>query len=166
MDMMAAIEAVANKRDLTHDEMSTVMDLIMTGDTIDAARARELGLINAVVPAEQLLAEVGVLDDLVASGNWKQEAPQGDFLSNALRTGALDVVIVYRSNVEPWQDDVDIIPIDHPRANARQPAAIAANSHQRQLAQRLLDALRSSRSEERFEELGFVWEAESTEIAP
>jgi enoyl-CoA hydratase len=36
--------------------LNIAMELILTGDTIDAARAYEIGLVNAVVPAEDVFA--------------------------------------------------------------------------------------------------------------
>ena len=43
------------------------MEMLLTGDLIDAARAREIGLVNRVVPEAELDAEVTALAGLIAS---------------------------------------------------------------------------------------------------
>ena len=43
------------------------MEMLLTGDLIDAARARELGLVNRVVPEGELDTEVASLASLIAS---------------------------------------------------------------------------------------------------
>jgi len=43
-------------------------DLMLTGDTIDAARAQALGLVNQVVPGDQLEATVAILSRRFATG--------------------------------------------------------------------------------------------------
>jgi enoyl-CoA hydratase len=45
------------------------LEMTLTGDTIDAARACELGLVNAVVPTEERLgAAVAVAERIAANG--------------------------------------------------------------------------------------------------
>jgi molybdate transport system substrate-binding protein len=105
----------------------------------------------------RLLESQQLLPDLVATDNWKLQAPQGDFLVNELRTGALDAVIVYLSNTAPARDALHIIPIDAPLAMARQPFAVARNSDNARTMQRLIDACRHPDSRARFEALGFTW---------
>jgi enoyl-CoA hydratase len=61
---------------------AATLELALTGATVDAARARELGLVNRVVPADALDAEVGSLAARLAAS-----AP------HALR-GILDAVVV------------------------------------------------------------------------
>ncbi|MCW5749889.1 MAG: enoyl-CoA hydratase [Alphaproteobacteria bacterium] len=43
------------------------MEMLLTGETVDAARARELGLVNRVVPADALDHEVDALAGLILS---------------------------------------------------------------------------------------------------
>jgi enoyl-CoA hydratase/carnithine racemase len=43
-----------------------VFEMLVTGEFIDAARAREIGLVNRVVPAEALEAETAALADKIA----------------------------------------------------------------------------------------------------
>ncbi len=42
------------------------MEMLLTGDTIDAARAREIGLVNRVVPPDELDGAVAALADKIA----------------------------------------------------------------------------------------------------
>jgi enoyl-CoA hydratase len=45
------------------------LELLLTGDTIDAEEARKIGLVNRVVPADRLLAEAeGLLRTILANG--------------------------------------------------------------------------------------------------
>ena len=86
------------------------------------------------------------------------DSATGDFLVNQMRTGSLDAVIVYRSNAAAALEDVDIVPLNNPGAQATQPFAVAhSTQHPRTLA-RLLDALTQPNSRERFGALGFGWE--------
>lgn len=49
--------------------LGIALEMTLTGDTIDAARARELGLVNAVVAADELLgAAVAVAERIAANG--------------------------------------------------------------------------------------------------
>jgi molybdate transport system substrate-binding protein len=91
--------------------------------------------------------------------NVKVQSPTGDLLVNQLRAGSLDAVIAYVSNATEAADELDAIPIDVPCAVATQPIAVAKNTAYRHLAQRLLDAVRSQESRERFESNGFHWQA-------
>ena len=47
--------------------MAVALELAMTGDPIDAARAYDLGLVNKVVPADELLAEAVALAERIAA---------------------------------------------------------------------------------------------------
>lgn len=106
---------------------------------------------------QRLLQEQELLEALKKSGNWVQDAPQGDFLVNALRTGALDAAVVYRSNASFATKDLDILTLEGKAALAKQPFAIALKTDFPHTAQRLLNALTTAQSRQQFEELGFVW---------
>jgi molybdenum ABC transporter molybdate-binding protein len=84
-------------------------------------------------------------------------APTGADLVNQLRAGALDAVIAYRSNAAACADEVECIPIDVPCAIAVQPFAIGKESDFKQLTGRLLEAIRSAASRERFKANRFEW---------
>ena len=54
-------------------------------------------------------------------------------------------------------DVLEAIPIDIPCAFAEQPFAVSKDSDLKYLAGRLLDAIRTRESRERFEAFGFTW---------
>jgi molybdate transport system substrate-binding protein len=85
------------------------------------------------------------------------QSPTGDFLVNQLRTGSLDAVIAYISNATASGDKLEAIRIDIPCALATQPFAVGRESANKQLAGRLLEAIESAESRERFEQNGFYW---------
>ncbi|OLF08772.1 enoyl-CoA hydratase [Actinophytocola xinjiangensis] len=58
-------------------------ELFLTGESFDAARARDIGLINAAVPAGQLDAEVTRYTDLLALGGPTALAATKDLLRRA-----------------------------------------------------------------------------------
>jgi molybdenum ABC transporter molybdate-binding protein len=86
------------------------------------------------------------------------ESPTGDLLINQLRTGSLDAVVAYKSNVTPYDDVEGIAVTGIPCAAPQQPVAISKDSAHRHLAERLLEAIGSRQSRRRFEDLGFRWE--------
>lgn len=92
------------------------------------------------------------------AANVKVTLPTGDGLVNNLRAGGLDVAIVYRSNVAPF-DDIEGTPIEGVQcATALQPIAVSKTSANALVCQRLMDFLRTPESRQRFEKLGFGWE--------
>jgi molybdate transport system substrate-binding protein len=92
------------------------------------------------------------------------QSPTGDFLINQLRTGSLDVVVAYRSNVEPFKDELDGIPITGiPCAAPQQPIAVSKSTTHPDLSKRLMEFLQTEESRARFEKLGFGWELKTLE---
>lgn len=94
--------------------------------------------------------------------NVAKEAPSGDLLISDFRAKALDVIVCYESNVVPYLDEMDYIPItigdaNNDCTNPLQPVAIAKACRYPQLARRLLDAMQSQESRAKFEKLGFGW---------
>ncbi len=87
------------------------------------------------------------------------QSPTGDMLVNQLLAGSLDAVIAYVSNATSAGDRLEALPIDVPCAVAEQPIAVAKESRRKQLAGRLVAALRSAESRARFEAQGFGWGA-------
>ena len=85
------------------------------------------------------------------------QMPTGDLLVNQMRTGSLDAVVAYVSNAVSAADVLDAIAIDIPCALATQPVAVAKESPRKALAGRLVDALKSPESRERFQNEGFRW---------
>ncbi|MCH2161776.1 MAG: substrate-binding domain-containing protein [Phycisphaerales bacterium] len=104
------------------------------------------------------LKQAGQLEPIEMANTLKQDAPQGDFLVNALRTGALDAAIVYASNLAFSRDELDAVPI--PDAEAVQPYAVAIDSPHSQTMQRLLDTITTPVGRDRFVSLGFDWRFE------
>jgi ABC-type molybdate transport system substrate-binding protein len=90
--------------------------------------------------------------------NIKVQSPTGDLLINQLRTGSLDVVIAYRSNVVPF-DDIEGVPVTGVDCAAPlQPVAIAKDTQHPELTRRLIATLQTPESRRRFEHAGFHWE--------
>jgi molybdenum ABC transporter molybdate-binding protein len=108
------------------------------------------------VLTQATLQQTGTHDAVME--NVKVQSPTGDMLVNQLRTGSLDAVIAYISNATEAGDELKAIKInDISCAVAVQPFAVSKESRHRQLAGRLLDAIRSAESKERFESYGFHW---------
>jgi ABC-type molybdate transport system substrate-binding protein len=91
--------------------------------------------------------------------NVQVQSPAGDLLVNQMLVGSLDAAVAYVSNRSGHEDELEAIPIDVPCAVAVQPVAVGKESKHRQLTQRLLEAIRSAESKERFEANGFRWQA-------
>lgn len=87
------------------------------------------------------------------------QTPTGDMLVNQLRTGSLDAVIAYVSNAVSAADVLEAHPIDIPCALAVQPVAVGKEAKGKQIAGRLIEALKSAESRARFEAEGFRWRA-------
>src|SRR5204863_4191623 len=85
------------------------------------------------------------------------QTPTGDMLVNQIRTGSLDAVVAYVSNAVSAADVLEAIAIDIPCALAVQPVAVGRESKRPQIALRLLEALKSPESRERFQAEGFRW---------
>ena len=88
----------------------------------------------------------------------------GHALVNQMRAGALDLLVVYRSNVlsnpENAEKYLDIVEMNLAEAVAIQPYAVAKDSQHKYLMRRLLEAILSPSSKERFVKSGFQWMAE------
>ena len=73
---------------------------------------------------------------------------------------ALDAAIAYKSNVLSDEDNIkylDFIEIPLPEAIATQPFAVSKNAKHRYLMYRLLDAITTAETAQRFEDVGFNW---------
>lgn len=87
------------------------------------------------------------------------ESPTGDMLVNQLRSGSLDAVIAYISNAASSGDLLEAIAIDIPCAIATQPMAVSKDSPNQQITSRLMEAMKSADSRQRFTAYGFGWKA-------
>jgi molybdenum ABC transporter molybdate-binding protein len=81
-------------------------------------------------------------------------------LVNQMRAGALDVAVVYRSNVYSSEENrrhLDVIDLNLAEAIATQPFAVAKDSPHKHTMRRLLQALVTPESAQRFQSVGFQW---------
>jgi molybdate transport system substrate-binding protein len=86
------------------------------------------------------------------------QTPTGDMLVNQMRSGSLDAAVAYLSNAAGSASFLDAVRIHGiPCSVATQPDAVAKDSRHKQLAQRLLAAIRAQSSQERFASEGFRW---------
>jgi molybdate transport system substrate-binding protein len=113
---------------------------------------------------QRTFAEGGVREEVMK--NVAVQTPTGDMLVNQMRSGSLDAAVAYLSNAAGAGDALDAIRIQGLAcAVAEQPFGIAKDSPYPRLAERLLDAIRSTESQERFEKEGFRW-VEASAAAP
>jgi molybdate transport system substrate-binding protein len=138
--------------------LNTLEDLTREGLKLGVANAKQSAL-GALT--ERLLIEAGLLDGVMV--NVKSQTPTADLLVNQMRTGSLDAVIVYEANTPMVRGKLEVIPIEHAMANARQPIAIGKDSKYKYLVGRLLDKIRSDESKKRFEWAGFRWQVDKPE---
>lgn len=86
------------------------------------------------------------------------QTPTGDMLVNQMRSGSLDAAVAYLSNAAGAVEFLDAVRIHGlPCSVATQPYAVAKDSQHKQLAARLLAAIRAEESRERFASEGFRW---------
>jgi molybdate transport system substrate-binding protein len=112
---------------------------------------------------DDLLKRIGLHDRLYDEG-WQDHVVHTDAghdLVNKLRVRALDAAVVYQSNVRAIpvsdQERPEIVPIDIAGAMAEQPFAVSHDSEHKYLMRRLLRAIVTPSSAERFQQLGFAW---------
>lgn len=133
--------------------IKTLRDLGKPGLKIGVGHEQQCAL---GVLTQRTLAEARLKDPVMK--NVKVQFPTGDLLVNELRVKALDAVIAYISNAAGFGDELEAMSIDIPCAIAVQPAAVGKDSKQKHLTGRLLAAIRSGESRERFESKGFKWQ--------
>lgn len=136
-------------------EIRSLRDLAKEGIKLGVGHEQQCAL-GALT--QKTLIEGGYYD--AVRKNVVVQTPTGDMLVNQLQAGSLDAVVVYVSNAAAAGDKLTAYKIDGiPCAIAIQPIAISKQSEQKQLAGRLLEAIRSAESEERFRSFGFQWQA-------
>jgi ABC-type molybdate transport system substrate-binding protein len=135
-------------------QIDSLADLLKPGLRVGLAHPEKsaLGFLT-----RRLLQQVNLEQPLIDSGNIKQETPQGDLLVSAMATGSLDAIVVYKSNAMGQSERFQMHTIDSELALASQPYAVALDSKYPHTMQRLFDALTSAATQQRFEDLGFVW---------
>lgn len=100
--------------------------------------------------------EGGVKEEVMK--NVAVQTPTGDMLVNQLRSGSLDAAVAYLSNAAGSADFLDAIRIKGiPCSVATQPFGVAKDSANKQLAERLRQAIRAESSQVRFTSEGFQW---------
>ena len=132
--------------------ITSLADLTKEGLKLGVGNAQQ-GALGALT--EKMLGDAGLLPGAMA--NVRSQTPTADLLVNQLRAGGLDAVIVYEANISQVREHLDIVRIDLPGAKAVQPFAVARDSQSKHLAQRLLDAITSAESQEKYKEAGFQW---------
>ncbi len=137
------------------ENIKSIEDLTREGLKLGVANAEQSAL-GALT--QNLLQEAGLLQDVMK--NVVVQSPTADVLVNQLQAGhQLDAVIVYEANCFFVRDKLTILHIDHPAAHAIQPISTLKNSDHRYTMARLIEAIRSAESQNRFTELGFRWRA-------
>lgn len=105
---------------------------------------------------QRTFAESGLWTELMK--NVVVQTPTGDMLVNQMRSGSLDATVAYLSNATGAAEFLDAIRIQGiPCSVATQPYAVAKDSDHRRLGQRLLHAIRTESSKEKFTSEGFRW---------
>jgi molybdenum ABC transporter molybdate-binding protein len=105
---------------------------------------------------QRTFSESGMQSELMK--NVAVQTPTGDMLVNQMQTGSLDAAVAYLSNAAGAADTLDAIRITGLECSvATQPYAVAKNSTNKRLAERLLAAIRAETSHERFLSEGFRW---------
>jgi molybdenum ABC transporter molybdate-binding protein len=134
-------------------QIKTLKDLGKPGIRVGVGHEQQCAL---GVITQQALKEGGAHQPVMK--NVKVQLPTGDGLVNQLRAGKLDAVIAYISNAHGAGDEVEAFSVeDIPCATAIQPIAVGKASPNKQLAGRLMDAIRSSESQKQFQAYGFGW---------
>ena len=137
--------------------IQSLADLVKPGLRLGVANP-EQSTLGALT--RRLLEQGKILEAVMA--NVVTQTPTADLLVNQMRTGALDGVVVYISNTTQARDYLDVIPLNLPGSVAIQTFSIAPNSKHKQLAGRLLQALRSDESRARYETAGFHWRTDES----
>jgi molybdenum ABC transporter molybdate-binding protein len=105
---------------------------------------------------QRTFAESGLQTELMK--NVVVQTPTGDMLVNQMRSGSLDAAVAYLSNAAGAAEFLDAIRIQGiPCSIATQPYGVAKDSKRGQLAVRLLRAIRTKSSKEKFTSEGFRW---------
>jgi molybdate transport system substrate-binding protein len=153
--------------DATNLSMNQLVIIVPKGNPRGIKALRDLtqpGLRLGVGHEKQCALGVLTKNTLMTNGTYLEvrrnvavESPTGDFLVNQLRAKSLDAVIAYISNASGMANELEAIAIDIPCAMAAQPVAMARDAKYPQLTARLITALKSAESKQRFQNNGFRW---------
>jgi molybdenum ABC transporter molybdate-binding protein len=145
-DMVIAVKK-GNPRSI-----ETLADLGKPNMKVGVANAKQSALGALTV---KLLKALELYDSVVK--NVEAQTPTADLLVNQLRAGPLDAVIVYRANLSQVKGKLDVVEIADKRAKAVQPIGIGRDTKYKYLTQRLIDAITSAESKQRFTIANFRW---------
>jgi molybdate transport system substrate-binding protein len=112
----------------------------------------------------RLLEQAGLLERVMT--NVVAQTPTADMLVNQIRAGSLDATVVYVSNTMKVREHLEVVPLSGPGTTAVQTYSIEKDSKHRQLAERLLEALKSEASKARYEQAGFKWRGKQSPENP
>ena len=109
----------------------------------------------------QLLAKAGIAEKIKANDTWEVTTPTAHELILQMEGHTkLDVALVYLANCQNLSKGLfETVPIHDPLAQATQNIAIHKSSSFPDMAGRLVEAITSIRSKERFLDAGFRWKA-------
>jgi ABC-type molybdate transport system substrate-binding protein len=116
----------------------------------------------------QLLEGWGVAEALTKNEQFRTWPTAHELIGAMGASSKLDVAMVYAANCQNMPEaEFKTIPIDDPLAQAIQNVAVAKVSRYPQLSERLIEAITSAESKERFQKAGFRWKvAEDSKVAP
>ena len=131
-------------------EIRSLDDLARPGLRVGIANPEQSALGDLTVKVlDQLQLREPVLS------NVKVQTPTADLLVNQMRAGGLDAAVVYTVSVSQARDELAVVPIEAPAAEAVQPYAVRKGSPHRRLMERLLRSILSPESRKLREALGF-----------
>ncbi|MFP6899695.1 MAG: extracellular solute-binding protein [Opitutales bacterium] len=108
----------------------------------------------------QLLEGWGIADGLKENETFRTWPTAHELIGAMGISSKMDVAMVYRANCQNLpENEFKIITIQDPLAEAIQNVAVAKVSRYPQLTERLIEAITSSESKERFQKAGFRWKA-------
>lgn len=140
--------------------INTLRDLARPGLRVCTANEEH----SALGKLTQKLLEAEGLYEAVKR-NVVYQSPSADPLVLRMRANAAgggeDVAVVYKANCSAIGEHLEVIPVEHSMAKAVQPFVVAKSSDHQYLVERLLAALQSSSSRQRFESVGFEFRAGS-----
>lgn len=151
------------------DVSSTDMVILLpTSNPKEIARFEDLArsdITLAIADPEKTALGSLTRDLFVEAGVWNQvrrsllTAPSAHELFLMMKAGdqKLDAVVLYRANCNAIDNSLQMLPIASPEAQAFQNIAIGNSSNFPSLSGRLIDALLSGESQERFSARGFAW---------
>ena len=139
---------IKDVRDLTKDKLKL---------GVANAEQSALGALTKKLFEGIKVADSNLYAEIKQKKNIRVDSPTADMLVNQLLVGGLDAAVVYRANIASISEKLDFVDIREGNPKAVQPIAVNKQSTRPYLAQRLVDAIISTDSRERFLSNGFRW---------